>query len=1690
MAPNTEKLMEVFIGGLPQSIEGTVTASKPQTLEEATNIAQRLMDLIIKRACPREMQQSAKDQKNLREKKKKEEHLRFLLHRLQPSAGYHDVPPLTTGTFMPPKPDLFFHNAPIAVETDHFAFTIQLSPFKPSQDLHSVQPVETSIPAATPKPTSPKSNSSSKRRNRKTCFVCKSVDHLIKDYDSHTKKMAQPMPRNYAHRVLTQSKLVSITAVKPVSVVVPKIMGNPQYALKDKGVIDSGCSRHMTGNMSYLSNFEELNGGYVTFGGNPKGGKISGKGKIKTDPISIHNFIIMLNTNNNMQTQTSNTIHNAIMEAGGKDRFLMLAPGNYVQWKSRIKRYIDTKPNHDLIQYCLKNPPYKFTWADKEVPISEGSSVTTTETYRETYKNVSQDIRDQLNVEAEAVQIILTGIDNDIYSIVDACPNACETWKVIKRLKQGESINVQDLETNLYWEFRKFTSHDGESLESYYSRFYKMTNELIRNQFDSQELKTISYHKLYDILKQHQNEVNEIRAERIACTADPLAPVAQHQPNRGKAIVNSPQPIYDQEPSMVAEDDETSKDREIDKLMALISLSFKKIYKPTNNNLQTSSNTSHANQDNSPRINSGAGYDNQVSTDDHYNVFAIESEHPEQSKSVHDTYFIEQDEHNVIIDSLDMSYDREQIDQNDDDNNLANECELLASLIEKLKCEINDSKNGNKFLETSNKILIEQLKSEIEDFKNKNKCLESSDNHFKEANNKLSESNKLLYNDFKKSQAELQKRNDVEYASKVEIDCAKAKGDLISYKMKSQKPQLKSNPIEDRVMLNNSKGKKQEVEDQRRNVKLSKNKTSVTACNDSLKATTSNVNFVCATCGKCVLNDKPDMKLYERVSKACSWWYPKYTPPGYKWKPKSGEENVNLNLIEIILFIIDSRCSKHMTGNLKLLINFVEKFLGTVKFRNDQIAPIIGYGDLVQGAVTIKRVYYVEGLNHNLFSVAQFCNADLEVAFRKSTCYIRDLKGTVLLTGSHGIELYSITLQDTSSPNLICLMDKATSSQSWLWHRRLSHLNFNTINLLSKNDIMIGLPKLKFIKDHLCSSCELGKAKRKSFQTKTTPSSKRWPKRCCLSWGVMGKQCGVAGCQENGEKKEENMAICLGGKHCALHSVLKSGTTGMVLVEIVLFIVDSGSSKHMTGNLKLLINFVEKFLGTVKFKNDQIALILGYRDLVQGAVTIKRVYYVEGLNHILFSVDQFCDADLEVAFWESTFYIRDLKGNDLLTEFLNKTLHAYFASEGILHQTSVARTPKQNGVVERRNRTLVEAAQTMLSATKEKGDACIFVRYSTQSRAYRVFNKKTRVILETIHVNFDELPQMASDHVSSDPDRIVTMSNELDLLFSLMFDELLNGSSQVVSKSSAVNTADAPNQRQQHHTTPLNNQTTPEPTCQVPPQAQTVGSIENINQGEMITENAQVKNNEFINIFCTPVQDRGETSSHHVDSLNMHTFYQHHPSEHRWTKDHPLEQVIGNPSQSVRTRRQLESDGEMCMFALTVSRTEPKNIKEAMADSAWIESMQEELHQFDRLDEGVDFEESFAPVARLEAVRLFIAYAAHNSFIVYQMDVKTTFLYHAFFGVVGSNNDINVLYQSPLCNNLKTGRAPRIPFVTNSVTYRSGYYLVDGIYPELTPLVKTIPEPSNDDHKQISYKQKQESARKDEKRVFGVLKKK
>ncbi|GJY36780.1 retrovirus-related pol polyprotein from transposon TNT 1-94 [Tanacetum coccineum] len=243
--------------------------------------------------------------------------------------------------------------------------------------------------------------------------------------------------------------------------------------------------------------------------------------------------------------------------------------------------------------------------------------------------------------------------------------------------------------------------------------------------------------------------------------------------------------------------------------------------------------------------------------------------------------------------------------------------------------------------------------------------------------------------------------------------------------------------MKEQAMHNNSqvKFKKTEVEDHHRISSISNKSKSVTACNNSLKSITSNVNVVCATCGKCVFNSNHDACVSKFLNDV-------------NVRSKKPQE-----IMQLILFIIDSRCTKHMTSNLKLLCNFIEKYVGTVHFRNDQFAPILGYRDLVQGNITIKR-------------------------------------GNDLLIGNRRSDLYTISLQDTTSPTQICFMAKASPTQAWLWHRRLSHLNFDTINLLSKKDIVIGLPKLKYVKDQLCSYCELGKEKRSTFKTKTVSSSK------------------------------------------------------------------------------------------------------------------------------------------------------------------------------------------------------------------------------------------------------------------------------------------------------------------------------------------------------------------------------------------------------------------------------------------------------------------------------------------------------------------------------------------------------------------------------------------------------------------------
>ncbi|GKE80699.1 retrovirus-related pol polyprotein from transposon TNT 1-94, partial [Tanacetum coccineum] len=305
-----------------------------------------------------------------------------------------------------------------------------------------------------------------------------------------------------------------------------------------------------------------------------------------------------------------------------------------------------------------------------------------------------------------------------------------------------------------------------------------------------------------------------------------------------------------------------------------------------------------------------------------------------------------------------------------------------------------------------------------------------------------------------------------------------------------------------------------------------------------------------------------------------------------------------------------------MTGDHSQLTNFVNKFLGTVKFRNDHVANILGYGDYQIGNVTISRVYYVEGLGHNLFSVRQFCDSNLEVAFRQHTCFISNLEGVDLLTGSQGNNLYTLSLGDIMASSPICLLSKALKMKSWIWHRRLSHLNFSAINHLARHSLVRGLPKLKFEKDHLCSTCAMGKSKKKPHKPKS---------------------------EDTNQEKLYFLHMDL----CGLMHVTSVNGKKYILV-----IVDDYSQFTWV-----------KFL---RSKDEAPDFIIKFLKMIQVRlqVTVRRIRTDNG------------------------------------TEFANQTLREYYEKIGISHETYVARSPQQNGIAERRNRTLIEAARTMLIYAK------------------------------------------------------------------------------------------------------------------------------------------------------------------------------------------------------------------------------------------------------------------------------------------------------------------------------------------------------------------------------------------------------
>ncbi|GJY73739.1 putative ribonuclease H-like domain-containing protein [Tanacetum coccineum] len=549
-----------------------------------------------------------------------------------------------------------------------------------------------------------------------------------------------------------------------------------------------------------------------------------------------------------------------------------------------------------------------------------------------------------------------------------------------------------------------------------------------------------------------------------------------------------------------------------------------------------------------------------------------------------------------------------------------------------------------------------------------------------------------------------------------------------------------------------------------------------------------------------------------------------------------------------------------------------------------------------------------------------------------------------------------------SSP--ICLLSKASKTKSWLWHRRLSHLNFGAINHLARHGLVRGLPKLKFEKDHLCSACALGKSSKKPHKPKSEDT--------------------------NQEK-----------------------------------------------------------------------LYLLYMDLC-GPI---RVASVNGKKYILVIVDNY-----------SRF---------------TRTLRKYYEKVGISHETSAARSPQQNGVIERRKCTLIEAACTMLIYAKDsiflcrsvatpvlpnrsmtrrhhgktpyeflhvkppdlsylyvfgalyyptndsenlgklqpKADIGIFIGYAPTKKAFRIYNRRTRRIIETIHVDFDELTAMASKHSSLGPAlHDMTPSLNPPPYVDLQAPEVIAPIPEVVAPEHAVSTGSPSSTTvDQDAPSPSNSHTTQE--------TQTPIISHDVEEDNHDIEVAHMGNDPY---FGIPIPEVTSDQSSSSDVIHTIVPPDHQVSTHnsKWTKDHPLENIIGDLDRPVSTRLQIHEQALFCYYDAFLTSVEPKNYKDALTQACWIEAMQEELHEFERLEvwelvpplkafvitlkwiykvkldelggilknkarlvargyrqeEGIDFEESFAPVARLEAIQIFLAFAAHMNMVVYQMDVKTAFL--------------------------------------------------------------------------------------------------
>nr|GEU73765.1 hypothetical protein [Tanacetum cinerariifolium] len=1301
-------------------------------------------------------------------------------------------------------------------------------------------------------------------------------------------------------------------------------------------------------------------------------------------------------------------------------------------WKPKTK-VIDHASKHNNVSIILK----KFNYVDAQ---DKSKHMTGNISYLIDYEKLMEDMlllevtikegKSLAKIEADdqAIQTILLGLPEDIYAAVDSCETAQEIWLRVQQMMKGSDIGIQEKKAKLFNELERFTSNEWESIESHYHHFLKLMNELKRNKHFPEKIPSnLKFLNNLQLEWSRRKEVDELKAERLAKTQDPLAlmansnnPYAFPAPHQDQSSFNQ---NYLQQP-MPNPEDNIDPTTAMNMALALMAKAFKLNYStPTNNSNQRISSNPRNRQIAQPGMNMGqdrqmqmvggkrgnqfrqyawqnagnlAGYNdvignqviqnarnqngfigvqgngnqNQIVNEEYdlmaaasdldkieevnancilmaylkqtstsgtqtdsapvydthgsaevhencddneiFNMFTLEEQYTELLEPIPESHQVPQNDNDVISEDTSVEQGKEIVEQHP--ANFEETRALYESLYKNLAIEVEKVNSVNHKLKETNV----DLTTELARYKNQERCFEISQEKYVKLERCYQQS---VY------QEQCLSKN----INALHLSTAKFVGDFKSLAKEADDSLAKHKTLELEIERLLKAIVNQDI------ISVVKNASVVdsSVLQTKLERTKERLE-------NCII------KKETKYAKLWNNWYKKCDECKYdKISYDKAYKDMQQKIERLQAQLGDLKGKSNNTSCVSDTQNPLSQ-----KLENENV-------DLEFQDTSENTKFAKQSIVENLPKIGMFrINPDktsrdekhvpntVSVAFRRDACFVRSLEGVDLLKGDRSTNLYTINLNEMASASPIYLMAQASSTKSW-------------------NIFVLPVSKEK--------------SKRASHPSKPVPNSRQ---RLHL---LHIDLCGP-------------MRIAnINGKR------------------YVLVIVDDYSRCTW-------VHFLRS-------KDEAPEVIITF---------LKRI---------------------TVLLQSPVIIIRTDNG----TEFKNQVFKEYFDTVGISHQMSSVRTPQQNGAIATvsftQNRSIIhrrfnKTPYELINGRKPdilflhvfgalcypkndredigklgtKGDIGFFIGYSADSCAYRIYNQRTKKIMETINVSFDEILAMAFEQRSSKPGlqsmtsgqissgldltyALLTISTqqpskgELDLLFEDMYDDYIG------------DTAPTPTNSSSHATN-------------IPIASQ---DVDELNSNAMVDGNMLV--NPFVN---SSTSTAASSSSQNVDPSNIHTFYQPYPHKFQWSKDHPLEQVIGEPLRPVLTRNQLRSDGDMCMYALSVSTMETKNVKEAMTDPAWIDSMQKELLQFKRLDvwvlvpapdnispltlkwlfknkhdeeqtvirnksrlvvrgyrqeEGIDFEESFPPVARMEAIRIFLAYAAHKSFTVFQMDVKTAFLH-------------------------------------------------------------------------------------------------